>query len=180
MVWFACINITKVGFILAILGFFFFALSLIGYSSTLRLLHVNPYFTWITSILVNIMFLYIFAMLNLLRFGIWFVTILGFLLLVGRLTFGYLGKVSIQHEYLHLFDAWMIFLGIVMALVLLHSPLIHYDNYSHWAQSSNFYIIMAIYLVPAIQLFLLPHIHLQPPSSSLNSSLSLVFMKERC
>lgn len=138
MVWFACINITKVGIILAILGFFFFALSLIGYSSTLRLLHVNPYFTWITSILVNIMFLYIFAMLNLLRFGIWFVTILGFLLLVGRLTFGYLGKVSIQHEYLHLFDAWMIFLGIVMALVLLHSPLIHYDNYSHWATIVKF------------------------------------------
>src|SRR5699024_7610552 len=112
--------------------------SLIGYSSTLRLLHVNPYFTWITSILVQIMFLYVFAMMNILRIGIWLTTSLGFLLLVGRLVLGYLGKVSIHHEGLHLFDIWMIFLGTVMALVLLNSPLIHYDNYSHWATIVKF------------------------------------------
>lgn len=123
---------------MAILGFLFLALSLIGYSSTLRLLHVNPYFTWITSILVEIMLLYCFAMLNLLRLGIWTVTLLGVLLLIARLILGYMGKVSIHHEYLHLFDVWMVFLGTVMALVLLHSPLIHYDNFSHWATIVKF------------------------------------------
>ena len=123
---------------MAILGFIFFGLSLIGYSSTLRLLHVNQFFTWITSILIQIVLLYIFAMVNLLRVGIWTVTSLGVILLISRLILGYMGKVSIHHEGLHLFDAWMIFLGIVMALVLLHSPLIHYDNFSHWATIVKF------------------------------------------
>ena len=123
---------------MAILGFIFFGLSLIGYSSTLRLLHVNQFFTWITSILIQIILLYIFAMLNLLRIGIWTVTSFGFILLVARLILGYMGKVSIHHEGLHLFDVWMIFLGTVMALVLFHSPLIHYDNFSHWATIVKF------------------------------------------
>lgn len=114
-----------------ILGFIFFVLSLIGYSSTLRLLNVNKYFTWISGIFIQIMLLYSFAMLNLLRVGIWAVTALGVLLWGGRLILGYMGKVSIHHEGIHLYDVWMLFLGSVMALVLLHSPLIHYDNFSH-------------------------------------------------
>lgn len=84
------------------------------------------------------MFLYCFAMLNLLQVGIWIVTSLGVILLIARLILGYLGKVSIHHGGLHLFDVWMIFLGSVMALVLLHSPLIHYDNFSHWATIVKF------------------------------------------
>jgi len=123
---------------LAILGFIFFGLSLIGYSSALRLLHVNPYFTWITGILVQIMLLYVFAMLNLLRLGIWAVTIFGVILLASRLILGYLGKIHLHYEGIHLFDAWMIFLGAVMAFVLLRSPLIHYDNFSHWATIVKF------------------------------------------
>ncbi|BDZ29835.1 hypothetical protein MH1LPH_03010 [Lactiplantibacillus brownii] len=123
---------------MAVLGFVFFALALIGYSSTLRLCHVNPYLTWITGILVEIIMLYGFAMVNLLRPGIWIVTSLGVLLLLSRLIFGYLGKVSIHYEGLHLFDSWMIFLGIVMAVVLFQSPLIHYDNFSHWATIVKF------------------------------------------
>lgn len=121
-----------------ILGFIFFVLSLIGYSSTLRLLNVNKYFTWISGIFIQIMLLYSFAMLNLLRVGIWAVTALGVLLWGGRLILGYMGKVSIHHEGIHLYDVWMLFLGSVMALVLLHSPLIHYDNFSHWATIVKF------------------------------------------
>ena len=121
-----------------ILGFIFFVLSLIGYSSILRLLHVNKYFTWISGIFIQIILLYCFAMFNLLRFGIWIVTTLGVMLWIGRLILGYLGKVSIHHEGIHLYDVWMIFLGSVMALVLLHSPLIHYDNFSHWATIVKF------------------------------------------
>lgn len=123
----------KVGIILAILGLLFFSFSLIGYSSALRLLHVNKHFTWITGILIQIIFLYCFAMLNCLRLGIWIVTALGVILWITRLILGYLGKISIHHEGLHLYDIWMLFLGLVMAMVLHHSPLIHYDNFSHWA-----------------------------------------------
>lgn len=124
--------------ILAILGLLFFSLGVIGYSSALRWLRVNPYLTWITAIMVQVMLLYGFAMLNLLRPGIWLVTGLGVVLFVARLVLGYLGKLHLPYEGLHLFDVWMLFLGLVMALVLLRSPLIHYDNYSHWATMVKF------------------------------------------
>ncbi len=123
---------------MAFIGLIFFALALIGYSSTMRWLHVNPYLTWITGILVQILLLYIFAMLGWLKPGIWIVTSLGVGLLLLRLILGYYGKVAFHYEGLHLFDAWMIFLGFVMALVLLRSPLIHYDNFSHWATIVKF------------------------------------------
>ncbi|WP_455386785.1 ABC transporter permease [Lactiplantibacillus pentosus] len=123
---------------MAIIGGLFFALALIGYSSALRLVHVNPYLTWITGILIQMMLLYGFAMVNLLRPGIWLVTSLGVVLLITRLVLGYTGKVSIHYDGLHLFDIWMIFLGIVMAIVLGQSPLIHYDNFSHWATMVKF------------------------------------------
>ena len=123
---------------MAFIGLIFFALALIGYSSTMRWLHVNPYLTWITGILVQILLLYIFAMLGWLKPGIWIVTGLGVGLLLLRLILGYYGKVAFHYEGLHLFDAWMIFLGFVMALVLLRSPLIHYDNFSHWATIVKF------------------------------------------
>lgn len=118
---------------MAFFGLIFFSLAIIGYSSFMRWLHINPYLTWITGILVQIILLYIFAMLGWLKAGIWIVTTLGVLLLAARLVLGYLGKVSFHYEGLHLFDGWMIFLGFVMALVLYRSPLIHYDNFSHWA-----------------------------------------------
>ncbi|WP_338216635.1 ABC transporter permease [Companilactobacillus muriivasis] len=123
---------------MAFIGLIFFSLAIIGYSSAMRWIHVSPYLTWITGILVQIILLYIFAMLGLLKFGIWAVTSLGVILLITRLTLGYFGKVSFHYEGIHLFDAWMVFLGFVMALVLLRSPLIHYDNFSHWATIVKF------------------------------------------
>ncbi|WP_047999443.1 glycosyltransferase family 39 protein [Lactiplantibacillus herbarum] len=123
---------------MAILGLIFFCLALIGYSSAMRWLHVNPYLTWITGILVQINLLYIFAMLDWLRIGIWVVTSLGVLLLGLRLMLGYLGHVHFHYEGIHLFDIWMAFLGLVMALVLFRSPLVHYDNFSHWATIVKF------------------------------------------
>ncbi|WP_338209128.1 ABC transporter permease [Lactiplantibacillus paraxiangfangensis] len=123
---------------MAFIGLIFFALALIGYSSTMRWLRINPYLTWITGILVQIMLLYVFAMLGWLRIGIWVVTSLGVGLLIARLILGYFGKIAFHYEGLHLFDAWMIFLGFIMALVLFRSPLIHYDNFSHWATIVKF------------------------------------------
>lgn len=138
MVYNGFINLPHGGILLAFIGLIFFALSLIGYSSTMRWLHVSPYLTWITGILVQIMLLYAFAMLGWLKLGIWVVTSMGVVLLIARLVLGYLGKVSFHYEGLHFFDAWMIFLGFVMALVLFRSPLIHYDNFSHWATIVKF------------------------------------------
>jgi len=123
---------------LAILGLIFFCLALIGYSSAMRWLHVNPYLTWITGILVQINLLYIFAMLGWLQLGIWLVTGLGVVLLGMRLLLGYLGHVHFHYEGIHLFDIWMAFLGLIMALVLFRSPLVHYDNFSHWATMVKF------------------------------------------
>lgn len=123
---------------MAFIGLIFFALALIGYSSTMRWLRINPYLTWITGILVQIMLLYVFAMLGWLRIGMWVVTSLGVVLLIARLVLGHFGKVAFHYEGLHLFDAWMIFLGFIMALVLFRSPLIHYDNFSHWATIVKF------------------------------------------
>ncbi|AVK64610.1 ABC transporter permease [Lactobacillus sp. CBA3606] len=123
---------------MAIIGFIFFSLALIGYSSAMRWLHVNPYLTWITGILVQIMLLFGFAMLGWLRLGIWLVTSFGVILLILRLSLGYFGKLAFKYEGWHLFDGWMIVLGLAMASVLIHSPLIHYDNFSHWATIVKF------------------------------------------
>ncbi|WP_125767655.1 glycosyltransferase family 39 protein [Lapidilactobacillus wuchangensis] len=114
-------------------GLIVFSLALIGYSGTLRYLGINPYLSWITAIMVEIILLYISAMLKILEIGYFVVVILGLLLFVGRLIFTFLGKGRLQFEGIHLFDIWMLALGIAMAVVLFHSSLIHYDNFSHWA-----------------------------------------------
>lgn len=118
---------------MAIVGLVIFTLSLIGYSGTLRYFKINAYLAWITAILLQILILYLFAMLNLLRWGIWFVVGLGLMLYGARLILIFQGKGRLKFEGLHLFDVWLAGLGLAMMIVLYHSPLIHYDNFSHWA-----------------------------------------------
>lgn len=118
---------------MAIVGLVIFALSLIGYSGTLRYLGINAYLAWITAILLQILTLYVFAMLNLLRWGIWFVVGLGLILYGSRLMLISRGKGRLKFEGLHLFDVWLAGLGLAMMIVLYQSPLVHYDNFSHWA-----------------------------------------------
>lgn len=118
---------------MAIVGLVIFALSLIGYSGTLRYLGINAYLAWITAILLQILTLYVFAMLNLLRWGIWFVVGLGLILYGSRLMLISRGKARLKFEGLHLFDVWLAGLGLAMIIVLYQSPLVHYDNFSHWA-----------------------------------------------
>ncbi len=114
-------------------GLLIFILALIGYSDAVRYLGVSPYLSWITAILLQIIIDYLFAMVGLLRLGLAIVTVTGVLLLVIRLIAGFFGKARLPFEGLHLFDFWMLGLGFSMANVLRHSPLIHYDNFSHWA-----------------------------------------------
>ncbi|AVK63761.1 ABC transporter permease [Lactobacillus sp. CBA3606] len=125
---------------MAWLGLIVFIIALIGYSGTARYLGVSPYLSWITAMLVQILLLYVFAMLGWLRLGIWLVTGLGWLLFAVRIIFGIRGKGRLKFEGLHIFDLWMITLGLAMADVLYHSPLIHYDNFSHWALIVKFLV----------------------------------------
>lgn len=118
---------------MAWLGLLIFILALIGYSGAVRYLGVSPYLAWITAILLQIIIDYLFAMVGFLRIGLIIVTITGVLLLVVRLIARFFGKVRLPLEEVHLFDFWMLGLGFSMANVLAHSPLIHYDNFSHWA-----------------------------------------------
>ncbi|WP_230678609.1 ABC transporter permease [Lacticaseibacillus zhaodongensis] len=115
------------------LGWIILALSLLGYNSLVRVLGVELHLSWLTSVLLQVLALYVFAMCGALNLGLQIVTwggVLAFaviiaLLILGRITFPFVGT--------HLFDVWMIALGGVMANVLYHSPLIHYDNYTQWA-----------------------------------------------
>ncbi|GEO67484.1 ABC transporter permease [Levilactobacillus spicheri] len=123
---------------MAWLGLVFYGLGLMGYNATYRRLGVSPYLSWLTDMLTQILLLYVFAMLGWLNLGIWVVTLLGIGMLVIWTVLGRLGKGAVPFEGLHVFDLWMIGLGLAMANVLGHSPLIHYDNFSHWAVMVKF------------------------------------------
>lgn len=119
-------------------GFILYTVGLLGYASTVRRLGVSPYLSWITSMLVQILILYGFAMTSWLNFGIKFVTYLGIFLTVVWFILGLWKKVSLQFEGIHLFDFWMIILGLITGNALWNSPLVHYDNFSHWAVMVKF------------------------------------------
>ena len=59
------------------IGLLVYVLGLLGYNGTLRRLGVSPYLAWITAMLVQILMLYVFAMVGMLNLGIQIVTILG-------------------------------------------------------------------------------------------------------
>ena len=120
------------------IGCLIYLLGLLGYNGTLRRLGVSPYLAWITAMLVQILMLYVFAMLNLLNLGIEVVTYFGIALLVLWFLLSFWHKGRLKFEGIHLFDFWMIGLGIAMVQTLLKSPLVHYDNFSHWAVMVKF------------------------------------------
>lgn len=120
------------------LGLAFYGAGLMGYNATFRRLGVSPYLSWITDMLTQILLLYVFAMLGWLTGGIWAVTLVGVGMLVIWTLLGHRGRGSVPFEGLHLFDFWMIGLGLAMIAVLGHSPLVHYDNFSHWAVMVKF------------------------------------------
>lgn len=118
---------------MSLLGLLIFSLAQIGYAGTLRRVGLNRYLVWITSIIVQTIILYIFAMLHFLTIGMRGVVIFGDILFIIRLLIILLKKSKLAFEGLHYFDAWMILMGVILGRIIYQSPLIHYDNYSHWA-----------------------------------------------
>lgn len=114
-------------------GLLFFTMAQIGYTGILRMLGINKYLSWITSIVIQTLFLYIFAMVGLLRLGLTSVILIGcgFLLLRVISIIFQVGK--LPFEGIHYFDVWMVIIGFTVLHTLSQSILIHYDNYSHWA-----------------------------------------------
>lgn len=114
-------------------GLLFFTMAQIGYTGILRMLGINKYLSWITSIVIQTLFLYIFAMVGLLRLGLTSVILIGcgFLLLRVISIIFQVGK--LPFEGIHYFDVWMVIIGLTVLHTLSQSILIHYDNYSHWA-----------------------------------------------
>ncbi|WP_338232528.1 ABC transporter permease [Companilactobacillus muriivasis] len=88
--------------------------------------------------LVQILILYVFAMTGLLNLGIQVVTYFGIALLLLWFALSFWHKGQLKFEGIHLFDLWMIGLGVVMSKTLLKSPLVNYDNFSHWAVMVKF------------------------------------------
>ncbi len=118
---------------LSAVGLIIFIIAQLGYAGFIRMTGVNKYMSWITSMVVQTLLLYVMAMLNWLRFGLKAVVILGCILFVVRIGMIILKRGKLPFEGIHYFDAWMAVVGIFLGITLYSSPLIHYDNYSHWA-----------------------------------------------
>ncbi|WP_461219581.1 ABC transporter permease [Lapidilactobacillus salsurivasis] len=110
----------------------------VGYQWLFRLGGVDFYASWIVALLAQVVTIYIFAMLDHLRLGIYLVVGLGVLATVVLLPLALLHKIKLFSKDVHLFDLWMVVFGVVIAVILLHSPVLHYDNYSHWALIAKF------------------------------------------
>lgn len=116
-----------------LLGILILILSLFGFDFALRVGGAEVHLAWITSMLVQILIMYGFAMCGQLAMGMLVVNVLGCGLFVGVVLGVLFGKLNFPFAGTHLFDLWMIAMGIFMGVVLYNSPLIHYDNYTHWA-----------------------------------------------
>jgi hypothetical protein len=118
---------------MSIVGLIIFICAQIGYTGMIRMAGVNKYMSWITSMVIQTLLLYVLAMLNWLKFGLKAVVILGCIFMVIRIGMIIFKLGKLPFEGIHYFDVWMIAIGIIMGRILFDSPLIHYDNYSHWA-----------------------------------------------
>lgn len=119
--------------IVSVIGFIIFLIAQLGYTGMLRQLGVNKYLSWITAMIVQTLLLYAFAMLNLLPFALKAVILLGVGIEVVRIALLFFRRGQLAFEGIHYFDIWMLAIGIILGKVLYASPLLHYDNYSHWA-----------------------------------------------
>jgi hypothetical protein len=117
----------------SVIGLIIYLIAQLGYAGFIRMFGVSKYMAWITSIIVQTMLLYILAMFGWLKFGMIAVTIVGCLFVVTRIVMIVLKKGKLPFEGMHYFDIWFVAVGLLMVRVLFESPLIHYDNYSHWA-----------------------------------------------
>ncbi|WP_157798162.1 hypothetical protein [Leuconostoc citreum] len=126
---------------MSIVGLIILVSSLLGYNNILRILDINAYLSWITSMLVQTILLYIFAMLGYLHLGIYIVTLMGVVFFISTLLLVFFKKRKLKHtKKIYWFDIWMLIFGLLLINVLHNSPLVHYDNYSHWATIIKFLV----------------------------------------
>lgn len=120
---------------MSILGIVIYIISLIGFTGMLRMMNINQYLSWITAMLTQTLIMYGFAMMKLLNLGFRVVIGLGISFFIIRLILILFrgNRFRFKYEGIHYFDIWMVLLGLLMIRILYASPLIHYDNYSHWA-----------------------------------------------
>lgn len=112
-----------------------FALSYWGYANLAEIAGFPRQMKWLVASAGLINLLYIFAMLGQLEAGYWILLTAGVISQLVRwgLVITKKWQPDFADERVHLYDFWMLFVGILFAIQLLKSPLIHYDNYSHWA-----------------------------------------------
>ena len=109
-----------------------FALALLGFQQLVMFLKGSQYLSWLLAIIVQSLVVYIFALAHQLRIGIWLTFISGLMLVIIFFVVR-LKQRQLHQIKLHLFDVWFMSFGILISLTLLKSPLIHYDNFTHWA-----------------------------------------------
>ncbi|WP_025023987.1 hypothetical protein [Companilactobacillus nodensis] len=118
---------------MSVFGFIIFFIAQLGYAGGLREFGINKHLSWITGMIIQTLILYVFAMLKLLPFALNAVVIFGILIEVIRIVLLLVHKGHTKFEEMHYFDVWMMVIGIILGKTLVESPLLHYDNYSHWA-----------------------------------------------
>lgn len=112
-----------------------FALSYWGFANLAEIAGFPRQLKWLVASAGLINLLYIFAMLDQLEMGYWILLTGGIICQLIRwgLVLSKKWQPNFADERVHLYDFWMLLVGILFAVQLLKSPLIHYDNYSHWA-----------------------------------------------
>lgn len=112
-----------------------FALSYWGFANLAEIAGFPRQLKWLVASAGLINLLYLFAMLDQLEMGYWILLMGGIICQLIRwgLVFSKKWQPNFADERVHLYDFWMLLVGILFAIQLLKSPLIHYDNYSHWA-----------------------------------------------
>jgi hypothetical protein len=123
---------------MSLLGVVIFIGSFLGFAGFLQLSGAPSYLAYLGSFVYQTILLYILALVGQLSLALKLVPALGILLFIVVLVRIFLRHQKINSTGFHYFDLWMIVIGGLMARILYASPLIHYDNYSHWAVMVKF------------------------------------------
>lgn len=109
-----------------------FGLALLGYRQLFIYLKGNRYLSWLLAIVLQGLLVYAFSLVKLLKIGIWVTLTIGIIISLVMGAMKVINRQRVRIEF-HLFDVLFIIFGLSFSFVLFHSPLIHYDNFTHWS-----------------------------------------------